>query len=253
MTTRTCTSPASAIARSTLLLALLTGSAHAAAPAVTVSPARDVAEAGLVDIRTLAPAIEQDIRYAGVDNFTGRRVPSYDTPKCYLLAPAATALAQVEADLRTEGFALRLFDCYRPAHAVKAFVAWAHDPQEQSRKALQYPDIDKPALLGGYIAETSGHSRAATVDLTLLDCRTGPCAPWTWAPTSISSARAHIPMRRRSARPSATTASSCARRWPGAALPNTRWGGGLSPSSPSRRRPPPTTCRSVEAHRYTVR
>lgn len=177
MTTRTCTSPAPAIARSVLLLALLAGSAHAAAPAVTISPARDVAEAGLVDIRTLAPAIEQDIRYAGPDNFTGQRVPGYDAPKCYLLAPAATALAQVEADLRAEGYALRLYDCYRPAHAVTAFVAWAHDPKEQSRKALQYPDIDKPALLGDYIAETSGHSRAATVDLTLLDCRDGPCAP----------------------------------------------------------------------------
>jgi len=177
MTTRTCTSPAPAIARSALLLALLAGSAHAAAPGVTISSARDVAEAGLVDIRTLAPAIEQDIRYASPDNFTGQRVPGYDAAKCYLLAPAATALAQVEADLRAEGYALRLYDCYRPAHAVTAFVAWAQDPKEQSRKALQYPDLDKSALLGDYIAETSGHSRAATVDLTLLDCRTGPCAP----------------------------------------------------------------------------
>jgi len=177
MTTTTCTSPASAIARSALLLALLAGSAHAAAPAVTISPARDMDEAGLVDIRTLAPGIEQDIRYAGPDNFTGQRVPGYDAPKCYLLAPAATALVQVATDLRPEGFALRIFDCYRAAHAVTAFVAWAHDPKEQSRKAQQYPDIDKPALLGDYIAETSGHSRAATVDLTLLDCRSGSCAP----------------------------------------------------------------------------
>ena len=38
------------------------------------------------------------------------------------------------------------------------------DPREQSRKALQYPDLDKPQLLAdGYIAERSGHSRGATI------------------------------------------------------------------------------------------
>ncbi|MCF7751957.1 M15 family metallopeptidase [Bacillus subtilis subsp. subtilis] len=173
MTTRTCSSPASAIARSAALLLLVVGAANA--QPVTVSPAGDIAAAGLVDIRALAPGIALDIRYAGPDNFTGRRVPGYDAAKCYLLAPAATALAEVETALRADGYGLRLFDCYRPAQSVRAFVAWAHDPAEQSRKALQYPGLDKPALLDGYIAETSGHSRAATVDLTLLDCRSGTC------------------------------------------------------------------------------
>ncbi|MEG3003230.1 MAG: M15 family metallopeptidase, partial [Comamonas sp.] len=47
-----------------------------------------------------------------------------------------------------------------------------------SRKALQYPDLDKPQLLtDGYIAERSGHSRGATVDLGLLDCRRERCTP----------------------------------------------------------------------------
>lgn len=175
MTTRTCSSPASAIARSAVALLLLAGVASAQPGTVTVSPARDAAAAGLVDIRTLAPDIALDMRYAGADNFTGRRVPGYDAPTCYLLVPAATALAAVEAELHADGYALRVFDCYRPVQAVRAFVAWAHDPTEQSRKALHYPGLDKPALLDGYIAETSGHSRAATVDLTLLDCRSGPC------------------------------------------------------------------------------
>ncbi|MEG2804127.1 M15 family metallopeptidase [Stenotrophomonas sp.] len=175
MTTRTCCSPASAIARSAtaLLLLVLAGASHA--QPVTVSPARDMATAGLVDIQSLAPGIALDIRYAGPDNFTGRRVPGYEAPRCYLQAPAARALAEVETSLRAQGLALRVFDCYRPVRSVQAFVAWAHDPGEQSRKALQYPQVDKPALLDGYIAETSGHSRAATVDLTLLDCRRGPC------------------------------------------------------------------------------
>ncbi len=147
----------------------------AQAQPVQVSPARTVEQAGLVDLARQVPDIALDIRYAGSNNFTARPVPGYDAPKCLLLAPAATALAAVEADLRAEAYRLRVFDCYRPAQSVTAFVAWAHDPAEQSRKAVQYPDLDKPALLGGYIAETSGHSRAATVDLTLLDCRAGPC------------------------------------------------------------------------------
>ena len=84
--------------------------------------ARDAAAAGLVDIRTLAPDIALDMRYAGADNFTGRRVPGYDAPTCYLLAPAANALAAVEAELHADGYALRVFDCYRPVQAVRAFV-----------------------------------------------------------------------------------------------------------------------------------
>ncbi len=124
----------------------------------------------------MSPQIQLDIRYAGANNFTGAPVSGYQAPACYLLAPVAQALAQVEADLRSAGYGLRVYDCYRPVRAVQAFMAWVHDPREQSRKAVQYPDLDKPQLLAdGYIAERSGHSRGATVDLGLLDCRTGTC------------------------------------------------------------------------------
>ena len=147
----------------------------AQAQPVQVSPARTVEQAGLVDLARQVPDIALDIRYAGSNNFTARPVPGYDAPKCLLLAPAGAPLGAGGGGPAGGGEPLRVFDCYRPAQSVTAFVAWAHDPAEQSRKALQYPDLDKPALLGGYIAETSGHSRAATVDLTLLDCRAGSC------------------------------------------------------------------------------
>ena len=167
MTSRTCISLGLAIA--------LAGSTHAAEPP-RISPATDAASAGLLEIRTLAPQTELDIRYAGRNNFTGARVPGYASSSCYLLAPVAKALAAVEGDLRAEGYALRIYDCYRPVRSVQAFMAWVQDPHEQSRKALQYPDLDKPRLLAdGYIAERSGHSRGATVDLGLLDCRTAAC------------------------------------------------------------------------------
>lgn len=145
------------------------GLAHAESPP-RLSPARTAAEAGLVDIRTLAPDIAEDIKYAGSDNFVGTPVDGYLAPKCLLLRPAAEALARVERDLRAEHRRLRLFDCYRPARAVAHFVRWASDLADQRTKAAHYPQLDKRALLGDYIAPVSGHSRGATVDLTLLQC-----------------------------------------------------------------------------------
>lgn len=159
----------------THLLALLLLPAWAAAPAQTLSPAGDAAQAGMLDVATLAPGFVLDLRYAGRDNFTGRVVPGYEAPRCLLLRPAAEALARVQRSLRAQGYALRLYDCYRPVRAVRAFVAWARDLDDQASKPAYYPGVDKRALLGDYIAETSGHSRGATVDLGLLDCRGGRC------------------------------------------------------------------------------
>jgi len=137
---------------------------------VATSPARTAAQAGLVDVHSLAPNIEEDMKYAGSDNFVGRRVEGYLAPKCLLLKPAAQALARVEREVEKQHMRLRIFDCYRPVRAVQDFVRWAHDLSDQRTKAQHYPDIDKSKLLGDYIASTSGHSRGATVDLTLMQC-----------------------------------------------------------------------------------
>ena len=145
------------------------------APPPRVSPATTAADAGLVDIATLVPDIALEIRYAGSDNFTGAPVPGYEAPRCLLLPRVAAALAAVERDLRASGRRLRIFDCYRPTRAVAGFMAWIGTPDDPRSKAAYYPRLDKQALLGGYIAPVSGHSRAATVDLTLLDCSAGPC------------------------------------------------------------------------------
>ncbi len=135
-----------------------------------VSTANTVEQAGLVDVSTLIPDIALDIRYAGERNFVGAQVDGYNAAKCLLLEPAARALAQVEADLRVQNYRLQIYDCYRPARAVAHFVRWVQDPADQRTKALHYPNLEKSALLGEYIATVSGHSRGATVDLTLLDC-----------------------------------------------------------------------------------
>ena len=147
----------------------------AAKPTVQVSPATTAEQAGLVDVATLAPDIRVEMRYAGSDNFTGAVVPGYEARKCLLLEPAAEALAKVQADLRSQDLSLTIFDCYRPVRAVHAFVAWAHDLSDQRTKAEHYPNVDKSQLLGPYIAETSGHSRGATVDLGLIRCIEDDC------------------------------------------------------------------------------
>jgi D-alanyl-D-alanine dipeptidase len=135
-----------------------------------LSPATTTAQAGLLDIRHLVPDMAEDIKYAGSDNFVGRPVAGYGAAKCLLLKPAAEALARVENELRREHLRLKLFDCYRPARAVADFVRWAHDLSDQRTKAAHYPLIGKDQLLGTYIAPVSGHSRGATVDLTLMQC-----------------------------------------------------------------------------------
>jgi D-alanyl-D-alanine dipeptidase len=154
--------------------------------------------AGMVSIQSLVPDIQLEIRYAGENNFVGTPVRGYEAEMCYLLKPATEALARVEQALRAqapspvaplasspasgsgdaqdassesrESLRLKIFDCYRPVRAVKHFVEWAEDLNDQATKARYYPNLDKTQLLGDYIAPVSGHSRGATVDLTLVRC-----------------------------------------------------------------------------------
>jgi len=152
-------------------VATLLFAAHVLADsAPMLSTAKTASAAGLIDIREQVPDIAEDIKYAGNDNFVGTPVDGYLAPKCLLLRPAAEALARVEHYLRAHRLRLQLFDCYRPARAVKHFMRWAADLNDQHSKAAHYPALDKSALLGTYIAPLSGHSRGATVDLTLLQC-----------------------------------------------------------------------------------
>ena len=141
-----------------------------AASTPVLSTATTMAEAGLVDVASLVPDIALDLRYAGDDNFVGHRIDGYEAARCLLKPLAARALATAERELRRHGLRLRLFDCYRPARAVREFVEWAADPDATETRADYYPRLDKRALLGAYIAPVSGHSRGATVDLGLIRC-----------------------------------------------------------------------------------
>src|SRR5688500_9759898 len=116
-------------------------------PSMQIDAAATPDDAGMVDISALVPDIELDLRYAGSDNFVGVPVDGYETPRCYLQVRAARALARAELALRREHLRLRIYDCYRPARAVRHFVRWAHDLQDQRTKPRYYPRLDKRALL----------------------------------------------------------------------------------------------------------
>ncbi len=123
-----------------------------------------------VSLAAIDPSISRDLRYATPHNFVGSQVDGYEAPKCLLTRAAAQAIARVQADLRAQGFGLRVLDCYRPQRAVDHFVRWSRAPDDPAAKARHYPRVAKRELFArGYIAERSGHSRGSTVDLTLVD------------------------------------------------------------------------------------
>lgn len=122
---------------------------------------------GFVHLASVAPGIAQDIRYASAANFTGAPVPGYASPACILAKPVAEALARVQAGLQSSGLTLVVFDCYRPARAVRHFVEWTATGSKV-RDPVYYPNIGRSQLVAeGYIAARSGHSSGGSVDLTL--------------------------------------------------------------------------------------
>ncbi|KAB2941766.1 MAG: M15 family metallopeptidase [Hyphomicrobium sp.] len=132
---------------------------------------------GFVDVTTLIPDLVVDMRYATPHNFVGRPIPGYKSPRCYLTRPAAQALQCAADGLRGRGYALKVYDCYRPQRAVNAFVAWGRDLRDQKMKSAYYPDVDKRNLFReNYIASRSGHSRGSTVDLTMVPREAKPAA-----------------------------------------------------------------------------
>jgi D-alanyl-D-alanine dipeptidase len=82
----------------------------------------------------------------------------------------ALALKSIQQELARQKLSLKMLDCYRPARAVADMVAWARDGRETPAQKRYNPAFRKQDLFRlGYIAEHSGHSTGAAVDLTLVD------------------------------------------------------------------------------------
>lgn len=106
----------------------------------------------LQDMATLSPGIQIYLPYATTNNFTHQKVYTYT--HCYLLPEVAQQLAQVQQELATHGFGLKLWDCFRPLAAQRKF--WAIMPDERY--------VSNPQK-GGL------HTRGTAVDLTLVDSK----------------------------------------------------------------------------------
>ncbi|MNO60602.1 D-alanyl-D-alanine dipeptidase [compost metagenome] len=129
---------------------------------------------GFVYLDQVLHSATYDARYYNGNNFVGQRIDGYRSGRIILSQQAATALAAVEQELEEKDLRLKIFDGYRPRRAVEHFRRWAEDPTDTRMKSLFYPDLGKSELFGkGYIAKNSGHSRGSTVDLTLIDAKTG--------------------------------------------------------------------------------
>ncbi len=129
---------------------------------------------GFVLLSDLVPSVIQEIRYFSTYNFIGDRIDGYEEPCAILTKEAARAVKSVAGELFVQGYRLKVFDAYRPACAVKHFVLWGIEDQDIRMKPYFYPTLDKTELfIKGYIAKLSSHSRGSTIDLTLLDMKSG--------------------------------------------------------------------------------
>ena len=127
--------------------------ALAASPPVEEGPFR---ESQLVDLTSLDPTIELDIRYATTNNFMN--AVFYEDARAFLQRPAAAAVARAHRALRPYGYGLFIHDGYRPWYVTKMF--WDATPTHQ-REFVANP------------ASGSRHNRGAAVDLSLHDLVTG--------------------------------------------------------------------------------
>lgn len=126
-----------------------------------------------VYVSDIAPEIQLDMRYFTTCNFVGAPIDGYEKPVAILSLPAALALKKAGELGRKAGYALCLFDAYRPQTAVNHFIRWAKNPDTRTQ-AVYYPRLEKSVLLKkGYIATRSSHSRGSTVDMTLVSLETG--------------------------------------------------------------------------------
>lgn len=118
--------------------------------------------------------ILSELRYLSNNNFIGKPIDGYYKNCIIVTKETAKALEKVQQELLKKGLTLKIFDAYRPQQAVDHFVRWAKDLNDTLMKRNYYPDVPKSELFKrGYIASKSGHTRGSTVDLTIVNIKSG--------------------------------------------------------------------------------
>jgi len=116
--------------------------------AVPTEPPED---ADFVRVLSWIPDMEQELKYAGTDNFTGERI--YPFWEGYLRYGTVKKLSRANEALAARGYRLKLWDGYRPVSAQWKLWEVCPDPTYVANPERGY----------------SSHSRGNTVDITLVD------------------------------------------------------------------------------------
>lgn len=106
----------------------------------------------MVEIKTLVPDLEYDLRYATTNNFMHRLMYPEKTVFTFLRLPVAMALQKVQEELKQKGLGLKIFDAYRPYSVTVKFWELVKDERY----------VANPA-------KGSGHNRGIAVDLTIIN------------------------------------------------------------------------------------
>jgi D-alanyl-D-alanine dipeptidase len=108
--------------------------------------------AGFTLLRDVDPSILQDIRYAGANNFVGRRLSGYGAAECVVKRDVGLALKRVQEQLAPQRLSLKMLDCYRPARAVHDMVLWAQNGRETPAERRYNPAFSKKICSGSAIS-----------------------------------------------------------------------------------------------------
>lgn len=106
-----------------------------------------------VDLKDFIPGIVLDIKYATVQNVFYEQL--YPSSYALLRFPAANALKKVQKELNSKGYALKIYDAYRP-YSVTCRM-W---------------NILPDTIYMGLPWTGSKHNRGISLDLTLIDLQT---------------------------------------------------------------------------------
>ena len=155
-----------------VMAGLLTGCKSAQKMAQVKDPTMDYSQ--FVNVTDVVPDAILEIRYFSTYNFVGARIDGYEEPVALMTRVAADSLRAVSDDLKRHGYCIKIYDAYRPQRGVDHFMRWALDQGDTITKAYFYPRLTKKEVFDGeYVATKSGHSRGSTVDLTIVDMKTG--------------------------------------------------------------------------------
>ena len=155
-----------------MAVSLLTSCKSAQKMAQVKDPTMD--SSGFVNITDVVPDAILEIRYYSTYNFVGARIDGYEEPVALMTRQAADSLRAASDDLHRQGYCIKIYDAYRPQRGVDHVMRGALDQNDTITKAYFYPYLTKKQVFDGeYVATKSGHSRGSTIDMTIVDMKTG--------------------------------------------------------------------------------